>query len=108
MTGEEDNLVRAMVPVVYWLVLFSIIFHGLSIPALDTFYKWKGVAPIIEEEPAEITLFSDKDVPPPNSYLNPKRGSVIVHNRFSRPISNSDQLGLRRWNTDDTQVEFKV
>lgn len=108
MTEEEDNLVRAMVPVVYWLVFFSIILHGLSIPALDAFYKWKGVAPIVEAEPAEIAMPSDKDALPPNSYMNPKRGSVVVHNRFSRPISNADQLGLRRWNTDDTQVEFKV
>ncbi|CAI6233574.1 unnamed protein product [Periconia digitata] len=108
MTEEEEHLVQAMVPVVYWLVFFSIIFHGLSIPALDAFYKWKGIAPIIEEEPAEITMRSETNALPPNSYLNPKRGSVIVHNRFSRPVSEADQTMLRRWNTDDTQVEFKV
>ena len=97
-----------MVPVVYWLVLFSIIFHGLSIPILDAFYRWKAVVPIIEEEPAEIAMASDKDALLPNSYVNPKRGSIIVHNRFSRPISDADQFTLRRWNTDDTQVELRV
>jgi hypothetical protein len=39
MTEEEDNLAKVMGPVVYWLVFFSIVFHGLSIPALDAFYR---------------------------------------------------------------------
>jgi NhaP-type Na+/H+ or K+/H+ antiporter len=34
-TEEEENLVAAIVPIVYWLVLFSVIFHGLLIPALE-------------------------------------------------------------------------
>ncbi|KAF1974105.1 hypothetical protein BU23DRAFT_638115 [Bimuria novae-zelandiae CBS 107.79] len=95
LTDEENNLVAAMVPVVYWLVFFSIVFHGLSIPALDAFYRYKGVAPIVEEEPAEVRLRFDADAPPPNSYVNPKRSSVIVHNRFSRPVSGA-MLPLQR------------
>ena len=103
MTEEEDNLVRAMVPVVYWLVFFSIVFHGLSIPALDAFYRYKGVAPIVEEDPAEVRLRSDADALPPNSYANPKRNSVIVHNRFSRPVSGAT---LQHWHTNDSHVTF--
>jgi hypothetical protein len=101
MTEEEDILVRAMVPVVYWLVFFSIIFHGLSIPALDAFYRWKGVAPIVEDEPAEIRLLSDNDAMPTNAYANPKRNSVIVHNRFSRPISGGAPE-LYRWHSNSS------
>lgn len=41
---EEDNIVRAMVPVIYRLVLFSIV------------CKWTGVAPIMEKKPADITM----------------------------------------------------
>ncbi|KAJ4349575.1 uncharacterized protein N0V89_008191 [Didymosphaeria variabile] len=100
-TEEEENLVAAMVPVVYWLVLFSIIFHGLSIPALDAFYRYRGVAPIIEEEPTEVRMLSVAEATPVNSYANPKRNSVIVHNRFSRPISGAT---LQRWNTDDSDT----
>lgn len=88
-----------MVPVVYWLVLFSIIWHGLSIPALDAFYRWKGVKPIIEAEPAEIRVLSDNDALPANAYANPKRNSVIVHNRFSRPISGPGPE-LYRWHSE--------
>ncbi|KAL5371089.1 hypothetical protein DPSP01_014498 [Paraphaeosphaeria sporulosa] len=98
-TEEEENLVAAMIPVVYWLVIFSIVFHGLSIPALDAFYRYKGVLPIIEEDPTEVRLRSDADTLPANSYANPKRNSVIVHNRFSRPISGAT---LQRWNTDSS------
>lgn len=85
-----------MVPVVYWLVFFSIIFHGLSIPALDAFYRWKGVAPIVEDEPVEIRVLSENDAMPTNAYANPKRNSVIVHNRFSRAISGAAPE-LYRW-----------
>ncbi|KAH7111310.1 Na(+)/H(+) antiporter 1 [Dendryphion nanum] len=100
-TEEEDNLVQAMVPVVYWLVLFSIVFHGLSIPALDAFYRYKGVPPIVEDEPAEIRILSDYEAMPTNSSANPKRNSVFVHNRFSRPIS---EVGpeLYRWHSTES------
>lgn len=101
MTEEEDILTRAMVPVVYWLVFFSIIFHGLSIPALDAFYRWKGVAPIVEDEPAEIRVLSDNDAMPTNAYANPKRNSVIVHNRFSRPVSGAVPE-LYRWHSNSS------
>lgn len=85
LTVEEDNLTRAMIPVVYWLVLFSIIFHGLSIPALDLFYRWKGVQPIVEDSPAEVQVLSSTEALPNNAYKDPsKRNSVMVMNRFSR------------------------
>jgi hypothetical protein len=77
-------MTAAMVPVVYWLVFFSIIFHGLSIPALDAFYRWKGVEPIQEDDPMELKLLSENETLPNNAYID-KRGSVIVNNRFSRP-----------------------
>jgi sodium/hydrogen antiporter len=90
-----------MVPVVYWLVLFSIVWHGLSIPALDAFYRWKGVPPIIEEEPVEIRITSENDALPSNAYANPKRKSIIVHNRFSRPISGAGPE-LYRWHSNES------
>ncbi|KAH5028620.1 hypothetical protein HBI81_126000 [Parastagonospora nodorum] len=102
MTDEEDHLTQAMGPVVYWLVLFSIIWHGLSIPALDAFYRYKGVQPIIEEEPAEIHVLSENDALPANAYGNPKRKSVIVHNRFSRPVSTGPGPELYRWHSDES------
>jgi hypothetical protein len=101
MTEEEDNLTRAMVPVVYWLVLFSIVWHGLSIPALDAFYRFKGVQPIIEEEPAEIRVLTENDAMPSNAYADPKRKSMVVHNRFSRPISTRGPE-LYRWHSDSS------
>jgi hypothetical protein len=74
-----------MIPVVYWLVLFSIIFHGLSIPALDLFYRWKGVQPIVEDSPTEVQILSSTEALPNNAYKDPsKRNSVMVMNRFSR------------------------
>lgn len=83
-----------MIPVVYWLVLFSIIFHGLSIPALDVFYRWKGVRPIVEDSPAEVQVLSSTEALPNNTYRDPsKRNSVMAMNRFSRSSTikyNSD------------------
>lgn len=94
-TEEEDNLTAAMIPVVYFLVVFSIFVHGLSIPALDIFYRWKKVPPICEEEPTEIRVLSENQVLPNNAYVNNKRKSIIVHNRFSRPAGLEQEL--HRW-----------
>ena len=85
-TPEEEHLLRAMIPVVYWLVVFSIIWHGLSIPALDAFYRWRGIQPIEEDEPFEERRLSVSDPLPNNSFIHPKRGSVVRHNRFSRSM----------------------
>lgn len=85
MTEEEDNLTRAMVPTVYFLVIFSIVVHGLSIPALDAFYRWKKIPPISDSNPTEIPVRREKEALPSNAYYNSKRGSIIVNNRFSRP-----------------------
>lgn len=91
-----------MVPVVYWLVLFSIVFHGLSIPALDAFYRWKGIPPIVEADPAEIRILSDNDAIPANAHVNNKRKSLVVHNRFSRPVSAG--VELYRWKSDSVET----
>jgi hypothetical protein len=90
-----------MGPVVYWLVLFSIVWHGLSIPALDSFYRWKKVQPIVEREPTELRVLSESDALPTNAYANPKRNSIIVHNRFSRPISGRGPE-LYRWHSSES------
>lgn len=104
-TVEEDNLTRAMIPVVYWLVLFSIIFHGLSIPALDLFYRWRGVQPIVEDGPAQVQVLSSTEALPNNAYKDPsKRNSVMVMNRFSRGSTlryNFDDNGSNHLNSWD-------
>ncbi|KAJ4366770.1 hypothetical protein N0V83_007295 [Neocucurbitaria cava] len=102
-TAEEEDLTRAMIPVVYWLVIFSIIVHGLSIPALDAFYRYKKIPPISEAEPVEIRVFSDNEVLPNNANRNLKRNSVIIHNRFSRPHSMGPGPELYRWSERDSQ-----
>ncbi|KAF1929467.1 Na(+)/H(+) antiporter 1 [Didymella exigua CBS 183.55] len=86
-THEEEDLLRAMGPVVYFLVLFSIVVHGLSIPALELIYRWKGVEPIVELEPSVQRRRSVSEALPPNSHVDPRTRSVVRHNRFSRVIS---------------------
>ncbi|THC92941.1 hypothetical protein EYZ11_007584 [Aspergillus tanneri] len=80
----EAQLIRAIGPI-YWLVFFSIIVHGLSIPALNLIYKLAGVPPVIDPSgPAEIRPLSRNEVLPKNSYVNVTRRSVMLFNRFSR------------------------
>lgn len=88
----------------YWLVLFSIVFHGLSIPALDLIYKFAGVKPIQDDNDAvEIRPLSYTVPPPANSEYVNKRGSVIVYNRFSRgPVGDAE---LPTWMSDSDSVE---
>ncbi|CAA9960606.1 Na antiporter 1 [Pyrenophora teres f. maculata] len=97
-TEEEETLVAAMVPVVYFLVIFSIVVHGLSIPALDAYYRYTNVQPITEDEPAEIRARSIHEALPNNASIDRKRNSVYVHNRFSRPVSTGAGPELYRWN----------
>ncbi|EKV11592.1 Plasma membrane antiporter, putative [Penicillium digitatum PHI26] len=101
--GESDpeinNLTAAMIPVVYWLVFFSIVIHGLSIPVLNCFYKWLQV-PTVRDHPVEIILLSENEPVPNNSVVNRRDHSVILNNRFScasnqRPYSDPEDQDCR-------------
>ncbi|KAK1145066.1 hypothetical protein N8T08_004495 [Aspergillus melleus] len=81
----EAQLMRAIGPTVYWLVFFSIFVHGLSIPALNAIYTAAGVPPVVDPSgPAEIRPLSANQALPKNSYMNAKRRSIMLFNRFSR------------------------
>jgi hypothetical protein len=91
LTEEENNLTRAMIPTVYWLVVFSIFWHGLSIPALNLFYKWRGVPSVEDQDgPAVVRHLSVNNPAPKNSTVDEKRGSVVLNNRFSRNYNTAD------------------
>ena len=87
---EETDLVRAMVPVVYWLVLFSIVVHGLSIPTLNLIYRYYGVQPI-REDAVELRRMSMR-VPVPANATTGDTETFIAYNRFSRPVFNNADL----------------
>lgn len=70
---------------VYWLVLFSIVVHGLSIPALNLIYKFYGVKPI-HEDPVPIRRTSIYAPRPANAVANDSQ-TFVAYNRFSRPVS---------------------
>lgn len=102
--AEINNLTAAMIPgktgphletrtqltptVVYWLVCFSIIVHGISIPALNCIYKFLRV-PVIRDHPVEVQLLSENEPVPNNSVVNRRGHSMILNNRFSRVSEES-------------------
>lgn len=85
-TSEEENLLKVMGPVIYFLVLFSIVVHSLSIPALDVIYRWRGVEPIVEMDPVEERVLTISAPLPNNAHIDPKTGMIVRHNRFSRAV----------------------
>jgi len=87
---EESNLVAVMAPVVYWLVLFSIIVHGLSIPGLNLLYQYFDVDPI-QDDAIEIRRKSIHDATPTNAMVGDEE-NFIAYNRFSRPVFNVADL----------------
>lgn len=87
---EETILMRAVGPVVMWLVLFSIIIHGLSIPILVLIYKWRGVEPITDG--AVHTRRLSFHVAPPVNAVESGRSKFLEFNRFSRPADNEQAL----------------
>ncbi|KAI9370389.1 Na(+)/H(+) antiporter 1 [Aspergillus egyptiacus] len=81
----ETRLIQALKPIIYFLVIFSIIVHGLSIPLLSILYKALGVPPEVDPlGPAEVRPLSVHSHIPPNSALNAKQRSILMYNRFSR------------------------
>lgn len=98
--AEETNLVRAMIPVVYWLVLFSIVVHGLSIPALSAIYRFYAVKPI-QDDAVELRRMSMR-VPTPVNAAVGDRQTFIAYNRFSRPVFNQAELPVMNRKNDST------
>jgi hypothetical protein len=76
--------------VIYWLVLFSIVVHGLSIPLLDVIFQRIGVAPIMED--AVSVRRKSVHQPPPTGNATPDSDddAFIVYNRFIRPKPDFD------------------
>ena len=87
---EETILMRAVAPVVMWLVLFSIVVHGLSIPVLVLIYKWMGVEPITDDG-VHTRRLSIHVAPPVNAVEN-GRTKFLEFNRFSRPAETEQAL----------------
>ncbi|KAH6618489.1 Sodium/hydrogen exchanger family-domain-containing protein [Boeremia exigua] len=94
-THEEEDLLRAMGPVVYFLVLFSIVVHGLSIPALEIIYRWRKIEPIIELDPSVERRRSVSEALPPNSHVDPRCGSVDEDEKEGPRIQFLDERELR-------------
>ncbi|KAH9908360.1 Sodium/hydrogen exchanger family-domain-containing protein [Xylariomycetidae sp. FL2044] len=95
----EAALLHALRPVVYFLVLFSIVVHGLSIPALNAAYEWYGVKPI-KDDAVEIKRKSFHEAAPVNA-VEGDADTFVAYNRFSRPIFNNvPTLPVSRDGTD--------
>ncbi|KAH8709221.1 Na(+)/H(+) antiporter [Beauveria bassiana] len=91
---EQTNLIRAIGPVVYWLVIFSMVVHGLSIPVLDLIYTRMGIKPI-QEDAIEIRRVS-KSIATPVNAVPSEQGTFVAYNRFSRPNAENSQLPVVR------------
>ncbi|GJC84869.1 putative Na(+)/H(+) antiporter C3A11.09 [Colletotrichum liriopes] len=98
--NEVTDMLRAIGPVVYWLALFSIIVHGLSIPTLSLIYEYMGVQPI--QEDAVTVRRRSVRVPPPSNAVEGDRETFIAFNRFSRPNLSAESLSHLR--DDDSSI----
>lgn len=94
---EQDDLVRALGPCIYFLVVFSIVVHGLSIPALALAYKWMGIQPI-KDDSVEIRRKSLRQATPSNA-VDGDEDYFIAYNRFSRPVFDPEDLPFSRANS---------
>ncbi|KAG9251059.1 Sodium/hydrogen exchanger family-domain-containing protein [Emericellopsis atlantica] len=81
--SEFDNMIRALPGTIYFLVVFSIVGHGLSIPLLDAIYKRMGVQPI--QDDAIAIRRKSIHVPNPANAALGDEDTFIAYNRFRRP-----------------------
>ncbi|KAG7136323.1 Na(+)/H(+) antiporter C3A11.09 like protein [Verticillium longisporum] len=100
---EETDLIRVMIPVVYWLVLFSIVVHGLSIPGLNLAYKFFNVEPI-QDDAVEMRRKSVHVATPTNAIVGDQE-TFIAYNRFSRPVFNVADLPTVRSRRQSLAIE---
>ncbi|KAJ0303892.1 hypothetical protein COL516b_006335 [Colletotrichum fioriniae] len=77
--SEVVDMLRAIGPVVYWLALFSIVVHGVSIPILNIIYGFMGVQPV-QEDAVAIRRRSVR-VPPPSNAVEGDKETFIAFNR---------------------------
>ncbi|KAI5919417.1 Sodium/hydrogen exchanger family-domain-containing protein [Camillea tinctor] len=101
---SEYQLLKALCPVVYFLVLFSIVVHGLSIPLLSVLYWWRGVQPITDDA-VQIRRGSLYEPTPANGFAG-DCDTFIAFNRFFRPLASLTTLPLavarsRRYRPDN-------
>jgi NhaP-type Na+/H+ or K+/H+ antiporter len=101
---EETNLVRVIGPVVYWLVLFSIVVHGLSIPALSIIYSYLDVKPI--QDDGVETRRASSQIPDPANATQTDENTFIVHNRFSQPVMDPLNLSVIKGITANHSSRF--
>ncbi|KAI1169711.1 Sodium/hydrogen exchanger family-domain-containing protein [Nemania sp. FL0916] len=98
---DNKILVEALCPVVYFLVLLSIIVHGLSIPVLSALYKYYNVKTITEDA-VEIQRRSIYVPTPPNAFKG-DRNTFVAYNRFFRPLANLSMLQLAHTRSREDQ-----
>ncbi|KAI0397972.1 Cation/H+ exchanger [Xylariaceae sp. FL0594] len=105
-TGEKV-LLDALSPVVYFLVLTSIVVHGLSIPVLSALYKFYGANTITDD--AVVICRRSRYEPMPSNALRGDQSTFIVYNRFFRPLASSlDMLALTRIGSRDEQCNSTI
>lgn len=95
--AEQNNLFRALNPCIYFLVVFSIVVHGLSIPGLALAYQRMGIKPI-KEDAVEIRRKSIRQATPSNA-VDGDGDHFIAYNRFSRPVFDPEDLPFSRANS---------
>lgn len=95
--GNADSCLA----VVYFLVLVSIIVHGLSIPLLSALYKYYEVDTITDDA-VEIQRRSIYVPTPPNAFKG-DQNTFVAYNRFFRPLANLSMLQLAHTRSRDDQ-----
>ncbi|KAK7981357.1 hypothetical protein PG988_003595 [Apiospora saccharicola] len=104
-SSSEKALLNAIGPVVYFLALFSIIVHGLSIPILNCIYSFCGVRPVTDD--AEPIRRRSVHVATPNNAVPGDQDTFIAFNRFTRPNYQSETLPtVERRDTEAPKPQF--
>lgn len=106
--AEMDDMIRALPGTIYFLVVFSIIGHGLSIPLLDFIYKRMGVKPI-QEDAVTIRRKSSYMAGPANAQIG-NEDTFIAYNRFRRPslATASQQLPFNSFDLSREEYDNEV
>lgn len=100
----------------FWLVLFSIVVHGISVPILDVIYRQMGVPTIQDEHSDTLPFARTPSLPRYSESPGSKETVVMIEGRLSKsfqwggvatPMGSTFGDDKKSFDVSDVRTEIK-
>ncbi|OJD28969.1 na h antiporter [Diplodia corticola] len=84
--AQENTLIASLIPIVFWIVLFSIVIHGFSVPIIDFIYRRWGMRKT-QEDQKNILPFSETSTLSDEKNEVERRESIAIFEEKMKHLS---------------------